>query len=373
MLSRKLLIIGTILSIVTLNSGCNQTTTNTANNTNERERAATTTTEVSEQQVVKDFATNVVIPTYTLLVDKATNLNNAIQTFVSQPTADNLKAVQVAWRETRTPWEQSESFAFGPAASGYDGDLDDWPINQVDVSKVLKSNDKLSETYVDKNLQSTQKGFHTIEYLLFGENNNRQPEKLTARDLEFLKLLSTSFLNTAVELKTSWEKGIEGKPAYQETFSTAGNSNNTSYPTVKAALQEIIGGVIGCVEEVGEEKIGTPLAKKDSTYFESRFSHNSLLDFQNNIQGAINAYQGEFPLANTKGQSISNLVAKNNPELDLKVKSELQASLALLKAIPEPIETQLKNTEIVGKLKEAETKLLATYRMIQKEVQPMFQ
>jgi hypothetical protein len=39
---------------------------------------------------------------------------------------------------------------------------------------------------VETKLQSTQKGFHPIEYFLFGEDNNRQANELSQRELELL-------------------------------------------------------------------------------------------------------------------------------------------------------------------------------------------
>jgi putative iron-regulated protein len=372
-LKPNFVVTGLLLGILTLSSGCNSSTTNTSSTGSSEQTATATNENVSEAQVLTDFVANVVTPTYSMLVERAGKLNGAVETFVAKPTDENLKAAQSAWVEARTPWEQSETFAFGPAASGYDGELDDWPVNQVDVVKVVKGNEKITSEFVGKTLQSTQKGFHTIEYFLFGENNNRKASELTPRELELLKQLAIYFNDTATELQASWETGVDGKPAYKETFITAGNSSNTTYPTTKAALQEILGGIVESVEEVGEAKMGDPLTKKDSFYFESRFSHSTINDFKNNIQSAMNGYQGQFPLANTKaGASLSDLVAKNDPELDKQIKASLQECMDMLNALPTPVETQLKNPDAVAKMKAAQEKLLTTYRNVKSKVSPMF-
>ncbi len=366
-------ITGLLLGILILSSSCTNSTTNTSSTGSGEQTATATNENVSEAQVLTDFVANVVTPTYSMLVERAGKLNAAIDVFTTKPTDENLKAAQSAWMEARTPWEQSETFAFGPAASGYDGELDDWPVNQVDVVKVVKGNEKITAAFVEKTLQSTQKGFHTIEYFLFGENNNRKASELTPRELELLKQLAVYFNDTATELQASWETGVDGKPAYKETFTTAGSSNNTTYPTTKAALQEILGGIVESVEEVGEAKMGDPLTKKDSFYFESRFSHSTINDFKNNIQSAMNGYQGQFPLANTKaGASLSNLVAKNDPELDKQIQASLQECMDMLNALPTPVETQLKDPDAVAKMKAAQEKLLTTYRNVKSKVSPMF-
>jgi putative iron-regulated protein len=340
------IVTGILLGTISLVGGCTKTTTTSNTGTSEQSATAsdTSSTKVSDTQVLSDFVNNVVTPTYSMLVERAAKLNTAVETLTTKPTEENLKAAQQAWLEARTPWEQSETFAFGPAASGYDGELDDWPVNQVDVIKIVKSNDKITGDLVEKKLQTTEKGFHTVY-----------------------------FNDTAQELQASWQTGIDGKPAYKETFTTAGSNNNTTYPTTKAALQEILAGIVESVEEVGEAKMGEPLTKKDSFYFESRFSHSTINDFKNNVQSAMNGYQGEFPLANTKSEaSISDLVAKNDPELDKQIKADLQECMDLLNAIPTPVETKLDDPDAVAKMQAAQEKLLSTYRNIKSKVTPMF-
>ena len=46
-------------------------------------------------------------------------------------------------------------------------------MNETDLKGVLKSKDKITTEYVAEKLKDTEKGFHAIEYLLFGENNSK--------------------------------------------------------------------------------------------------------------------------------------------------------------------------------------------------------
>jgi putative iron-regulated protein len=366
-----------LLSMATLGTACSND--NTAKKSPAANQTPTKTTEVAnkvttsnETLVLSDFTNNVVIPTYQQLVTKSNKLQQATTTFVKTPNDQNLKAVQSAWEVTRTPWEQSEAFAFGPAeSSGYDGNLDDWPVNHTDLTALIKSKEQLNPDYVKTKLQTTQKGFHAIEYLLFGENNDRQVSQLSERELELLQLLTTDFHNTAKELQQSWVAGVDGKPAFREVFTTAGNKTNTTYPTTKAALAEIVNGIIGCVEEVGEEKIGKPIASKQNLDFESRFSHASLTDFKNNLTSARNAYLGEFN--GTKGKSVSDLVAEADPAVDKEIKTQLNTALEALEAVPTPIETKLNDPAALEKLKTAQGKILTTYRTIQTKALPLFE
>lgn len=356
-----------LLGTMTIGTACS----NNTNATKTSSTANSASTQGNETVVLTDFTDRLVIPTYQELIAKSSQLQQAVATFVKTPNEQNLKAAQSAWEATRIPWEQSEAFAFGPAESlGYDANLDDWPVNQTDVTGLTKSKEQLNPNYVQTKLQTTQKGFHTIEYFLFGENNNRQANQLSERELELLQLLATDFHKTAEALKQSWVAGVDGQPAFRKVFTTAGNSNNTTYPTVEAALTEIVSGIVGCVEEVGEVKIGKPIETKQNLDFESRFSHTSLNDFKNNLISARNAYMGE--LKGTEGQGVSDLVAKEDPALDKEIRTQLDKALKALETVPTPIETKFSDAATLEKLKTAQSEILTTYQTIQKKVVPLF-
>ncbi|MGF1542851.1 MAG: imelysin family protein [Pleurocapsa sp.] len=356
-----------------INSGCNNTATTSQTQQNSSTTVTNTQSNDLATAVVSDFATQVVIPTYQWLETEATELTKAVNTFVANPNDDSLQAAQQAWLATRNPWEQSEAFAFGPAESlGYDGDLDDWPVNETDVTAILNSKDALTPEYI-KELQTTQKGFHTIELLMFGSDNDKTASDFSSRELELLKNLTVAFQQTATDLTTSWTTGVDDNPPYQEVLASAGDSSNPAYPTVNAAVEEIVQGIIACLDEVANEKIGEPLKTQENIGLESRFSHSSVIDFQNNLQGVQNAYLGSVSAANTSGQSVSNLVAKADPQLDQKIKGEIEAAIQAVKTIPSPIETQLTEPEVISKMESAQTEILTLLTTMEEQVLPIVQ
>ena len=369
-LYRRLLLPFACLSVIIITSACSSNSTTSSDRSTQNTNAQSNDIELA---VVSDFADQVVIPTYNLLVKQAEDLNQAVNTFVSDPNDDNLKAAQQAWIETRFPWEKSEAFAFGPASSlGYDGDLDDWPVNETDLEAIINSSDSITEEYVEE-LQTTEKGFHTIELLLFGEDNNKKAADFTQRKLDLLKVLTSTFQQSATDLAKSWTEGVEGNPPYREVLATAGNDDNPAYPTVEAAVEEIVQGMLGCLDEVANEKIGEPLETKETEGLESRFSHSSLNDFQSNLQSVANAYLGEVPEANTSGKSLSDLIANNNPELDEQVKQEIQAAIDAVSAIPAPIETKLTEAEAETTMTTAQEAIITLFTTIEEQVLPIVQ
>jgi predicted lipoprotein len=358
-----------------LGSGCNSTSTSTSTDAPQSPSAATGSPAANNgkltSQIVSDFADKVVIPTNQLFSQRAKELSSAIDTFVKTPNDQTLKTARDAWVAARGAWEQSESFTFGPADSlGYDGALDTWPVNETDVQAVLKSQDRLTPDYISQ-LKDTEKGFHAIEYLLFGKNQTKKAANFNPRELEYLQALGTDFSKVADELLASWNKGVEGKPAYREVIATAGESGNSSYPTLQAGVQEMLQGKIDSLDEVANEKIGKPLETKDVKLFESRFALNTLKDLKSNVKGAQNVYLGTFPDANTTGSSLSNYIASVKPDVDAKVKSEFQASLEALEKIPDPIETAIANPQATENIKAAREKIQSLRDLLEKEVMPL--
>jgi len=367
--------------VLTLGVGCNSSDTTpkaTTEGTDSPAEDAGITESVepideAQVQIVSDFAAQVVIPTYKELVSRSTVLKSTVETFVGDANGETLKAAQDAWVTARSPWEQSEAFAFGPAdALGYDGALDDWPVNETDVEAILASEDELTVEYI-QDRETTEQGFHTIELLLFGLDAQKTAADFTERELAYLSAATGAFDQAANDLLISWTEGIDGNPAYQEVLATAGNEDNPAYISTQAGIQEIVEGMIGCLEEVGEEKIGAPLESKENLDFESRFSQTSLSDFKNNIISARNAYVGEVPDVGTSGESLSAYVATLDAEVDEKVKSDLDAALAAVEAIPGPIEQTITDSDAEAKIKTAMAAVLTAYETVEYTLLPLVQ
>ncbi len=291
-----------------------------------------------DRQIILDFVDQVVIPNYEQLAADTQVLSQTIQAFVENPDQKTLETARQAWFAARITWEESEAFAFGPAESlGLDGDLDEWPLNEVDVLDVLQSEEPLTpETVAD--LESGQKGFHAVGFLLFGVNNDKSLEDFTERDLEYLAAVAPVLADTASNLLKSWTEGIQGFPPFREEFVKAGESSN-SYLTLQAAAEEIAQGILGLLDELGNIKIGEAFTEQNPFLLESRFAHHSLPEFEANLRSVQYAYLGGF--RGRQGRGLSQFVQSIDPALDNQIQSQFQAAAAALKGIPAPIEESL--------------------------------
>jgi hypothetical protein len=124
--------------------------------------------------ILQKYADDIVVPTYEDMKNKAKALRNAVSAFVTTPTQNNLNAAADAWRATRIPWEQSESFLYGPAdLLGLDPSLDSWPLDQSDIYTILNDTKQSVEEIRSEIGDEAVRGFHTIELLLFKNGQTR--------------------------------------------------------------------------------------------------------------------------------------------------------------------------------------------------------
>ncbi len=280
--------------------------------------------------MLNDFANTVVLATYSDLDSKAGDLLAAVKALEVDTTQVNLEKAQQAWKATRTPWEQSEAFLFGPVdTQGLDPALDSWPVDHVNLQSVLDSGDDLTVDYV-AGLEDTQKGFHTIEFLLFREGDQRKADDITERELQYL-LATTEVLKVSTsQLRLAWAPEGEN---FSNTVASAGGEGNAVYRSQSAAVQEVVGGMIVIADEVANGKISDPYNEEDTTLVESQFSFNSISDFQDNIRGIQNVYMGKFK---SDGQGLNEFVNGKDADLDTRFQSEVQKAIDTIGAIPDP-------------------------------------
>ncbi len=284
--------------------------------------------------ILTDFSDKTVIPTYKDLANVATELLTAVQNLKTNPSAATLATARAKWVASRTPWEKSEGFLFGPVDfSGYDPALDSWPVNRTDLEGVLGSSDPLSKTSVN-NLANELKGFHTIEFLLFDEGGSKTIDDFTPRQYDYLIAATELLKDAAVSLHTSW---IASGENFRAQVVNAGAGSST-YTTQKAAVQEMVNGMIGIADEVGNGKIADPFTEQDTRLVESQFSFNSLLDFQDNMRSIQNVYLGGY---NVEAVGLDEFINSKDSALDQRFQAEIQAAITEIGKISFPFRDAL--------------------------------
>ncbi len=121
------------------------------------------------------------------------------------------------------------------------------------------------------------------------------------------------------------------------------------------------------LDEVANGKIADPFDEQNTQLVESQFSWNSLTDFQNNIRGVMNAYTGSYHLGED-GMGLDEFVLAENPELDAELKSEIEAAIAAIAAIPEPFRNNLNQSQQIQAAQQAINQVIPT---LENELKPL--
>lgn len=317
-----------------------------------------------------NIANNVIVETYRDLANKASDLHTEAVDFQANITASNLDEAKQAWRSTREPWEKSEGFLFGPVDSqGIDPAIDSWPVNVVDMDNLLNDTagfPTITESIVDAQTDEA-KGFHLIEYLLWGLDGNKQVGDFTARELEYLVAACANLETKTGELYDAWKANGGNHVA---NFLNAGETGSI-YVSQKAALEDLVDGMITIADEVANGKIETPLNGENGAGFdpsqeESRFSHNSKLDFANNVRSISNIYNGKFSI---DGEGVSDIIADNNSSLDTTFKAQIVDAIQAIEAIPGTFTDAIENNRAA--VENAQTKVRTIQETLESQIRPL--
>lgn len=286
------------------------------------------------RNVLTTLVNNVIVPTYTDLADDVEDLEKTLNGLtVSNITQSQINKACDDFKDARENWERSEAFLMG-AASDFDVDptIDSWPLNRALLLNYFNNgmNDEMLE-------DATILGFHALEFILF---RNGQPRKVAelqtndtyknftgvsgAKELAYAQTICKLLKERCFQLQVAWEgetaknasrmaavkaAGLEYKAenglSYGENLTSAGVNAKSTFPTLKAAIAQVLsddeGSCVAIATEVGTAKIANPFSAGDISYVESPYSYNSITDFQDNIRSIRNVWYGS-----TNGTAASN-------------------------------------------------------------------
>lgn len=275
------------------------------------------------------FVETLVVPSYAELAEESKALKDALQTLANEPTDAHLAAARQQWVETRPLWEITESWAFGPAETeGLDGDLDDWPVSVLELEQAFRTDPFTADDF--SRLGTTSIGFHGIEFVLYGGDNNLpMAADLTPRQYSYLALAGEAFHDTASRLLSSW-KGADGFGA-----ELTGDPEGT--------VLEMVEGAIGTLEEVHLEKLGAVL-EDGPEGLESRFSGTTNADIVANVSGAQRVFEDT---------GLKQLLAARNADLAQQLSNALAMSVSAAEAMPSKLSRRLDNPAVVQSMETA--------------------
>lgn len=295
----------------------------------------------TDLEIIKHVSYNVILATYKDLAQTSAALSAAVEDLAANPTQEKLDKAQAAWRAARVPWESSEAFLFGPVDSlGIDPMIDTWPLNKLDLDRVLASNRDLTRDFI-RALGTNLQGFHTLEYLLFGDGkttNTKAASTLTKKELDYAKASAALLAEYTGKLAFAWTNNYDPEnptaPGYIVMISQPSDSNQF-YSSERAVMEEFVQGMMGILDEVANGKMSDPLGANigaaNMALVESPFSWNSLNDFTNNIRSVYSIYTGHY--RQVQGPGVRDLVARVDANLAARVEQDILAAMQLIQAI----------------------------------------
>jgi predicted lipoprotein len=293
--------------------------------------------------MLRSLVTVVILPGYRALDDAAGGLVGAINALVSAPSAQTLAAARDAWRRARAAWKRTEAFRLGPAESQRTDARVDWaPIRPDRIEEEIAAGNTDIPGEVDA-LGSTVVGSLAIEYLIFGDGDDGAViAALTgsAARRAYLAALAANLKERTAALREAWEPAAGN---FGPELVNAGLTGG-AFPTLKAAVDELVNRVIFTAEVVEEVKLSDPLGLKtgggpDPTLLESPRSESSRTDALDELRGIQDVYLGRR--RGDVGAGISSVLRGIDAGLDAEITGQIAEAIAAVGRIPEPMSETL--------------------------------
>ncbi|MEM9066905.1 MAG: imelysin family protein [Myxococcota bacterium] len=304
-------------------------------------------------------------------------MNTALQALVDGASADTLQAAKDVWLEAREPYLQTEVYRFydGPI-DGMDGDpeglINAWPMDEQTVDYVdgdatagrvndtgfTISADSISGANGEGGDADVAAGWHPIEFLLWGQDltepSMRMPGQRTFEDFstadnadrrgQYLTTAGDLLESNLSDLVDAW---APGQSNYRQDMETVDED---------VALQRILTGMIVLSGfETAGERLQAALDAGNQEEEHSCFSDNTHNDMLFDVIGVQNIYLGRYTRIDgsvVSGTSIEDVVRELDPTLADNLRTRIQTSVDLARALQPPFDLEISpgNTEGNGRV-----------------------
>ncbi|GER58065.1 imelysin family protein [Patiriisocius marinus] len=320
---------------------------------------------IERSSVTENYA-SIVFASYNDALTDATALENAINTFVADPTESNFTATKAAWLTARESYGPTEAYRFanGPIddSDGPEGLLNAWPLDENYVDYVDGDansgiiNNPTTFPVIDKAIleglnevggeANISVGYHAIEFLLWGQDLTA-PDQMLAGQRPYTDFIDggtaanqdrrRQYLAACGDLLTDhlqlmineWQVG----GAYRNTFLSLDTD---------VALKNMLTAIATLSKsELGGERIFVAYDNQDQEDEHSCFSDNTHRDIRLNLEGIANVFRGSYGVIS--GASFEDLITEENPTLGAEVSALLASAEAAVDATGIPFDLAISN------------------------------
>ncbi len=314
----------------------------------------------------------------------AQDLQTAIETLLDEPNADNLEAARTSWRIARVPYLQTEIFRFGnPLVAQWEQRVNAWPVDEGLIDYVGADYGTQSEAnplYTANIIANTQitlegksvdisrlspeviaslqgaagvktnvtTGYHAIEFLLWGPDDNGPVEMVEgdelqsggtrpATDFSIQDCTNSNcerrreYLFSAVKLLISDLEEMVGN------WQVTGEARRAITENPEAALVTMLSGMASLsYGELAGEHMQAGLDAADAELEQDDFSDYTYAAHLFDARGVVNVYLGEFFAidgSTVTGPSLADYLVQTDPALDEEMRVKLSVTMARLRML----------------------------------------
>lgn len=238
----------------------------------------------------------VVLPSLSSFEQQASSLEQSLNTFVNDPTINNLEAAQTQWLQTAQAWSLAKNYMFGIAKDRYlHLSLGKNPVNPTPIEDLITGTDAIDANSV-KGQSSYTKGVFAIEYLLYGENlsstdviNWYTTDSLSTRRKAYLVGLGERLHIVAENWDKIWKTSDEN---YITIFGSATSDD------LQGSISLLSNAMINLCNEMARLNLGQPLGKESvdgsvqSNKLESRYANQGVQLLIKKLEGMRLVFTG---------------------------------------------------------------------------------
>lgn len=331
----------------------------------------------AKTDVLTNYA-NIAEAAYGDALTTARTLQVAVDTLITNPSAETQQAAKTAWLAARVPYLQTEAFRFGnPIVDAWEGQVNSWPLDEglidyVDVSyggateenafaalnvvgtpKFVLSGADIDATTITPDLISgslheadgvasnVATGYHAIEFLLWGQDLNGNGPGAGARSFTDYAIGAdctngncdrrAAYLQSAAALMVTDLEYMAAAWAPEGAARAAVMADETA-----GVLTMLTGMGSLSYGELAGERMKLGLLLNDPEEEMDCFSDNTHNSQYYDGLGIQNIYLGTYTGADgtvISGPSLSDLVAETDPALNTQLTADLSATMAALGAM----------------------------------------
>ena len=278
----------------------------------------------------------VIVPGYRAARDRSVELADASHALCESPSEATLDDARTRWREALVAWNHTLAGGIGPAIDEHLADgIELFPTRpELIEAAIAEATLPIAPADIDA-LGASAKGLLAIEYLLFADDALTLLEGETR--CAFLVALGDDLVMRTTRLHDAWAR--EGG-AFVVQLETAGRES-TVYREQRTVISLLVTRLLSTVELVRLTKLGVPLGRRDMSMLahpeevESRWGEGSVAAMRADLEGLRAIWLCSDGSSDQRG--IEDYVRVLDPELADRVTMEIDAALAAIDAVPEPL------------------------------------